>query len=68
MLNHIQVQFTNKDNTIYISPTFIIYNQITLFILYMATRIKDVLFLAESSTLVKSNILSALIMPFVFHP
>jgi len=63
MLNHIQVQFTNNDNTSYISLTSIIYNQITLFILYMATCMKDVLFLAESSTLVKSNILSALIIP-----
>ena len=63
MLNHIQVQFTNKDNTSYISPTSIIYNQITLFILYMATCMKYVLFLAKSTTLVKSNILLALIIP-----
>jgi len=43
MLNRIQVHFTNKGSTRYISTTSTIYNQTTHLVLYMAMPMKDVL-------------------------
>ena len=70
MLNHTQVQFTNRGSTSYINATFTIYNQTTHLVLYNGTRMENVLFLVESSTQAKTNILLALIMPkpiSIFH-
>jgi len=47
MLNHIQVQFTYKDSTSYISITPTIYNQTTHLVLYIEIHIEDVLLLAK---------------------
>ena len=48
---------------LYISITPMFYNQTTHLVLYIETYMKDVLFLAISSTPTKTNILSTLILP-----
>jgi hypothetical protein len=57
MHNYTQVQFTNNGSTSYISITYMIYNQTTYLVLYIATYMEDVILLAKSSTATKTNIL-----------